>query len=241
MYVGTRPDNVGEACEIIGRELAKLHAEGVSADELERAKEHVKGRMVLGLESSGARMARLARGILFDVPVLSLDEMLERVDAVSAEQVAELAAELYDPERLAAACVGRDEELFRSAAGQGQRSPAELMIRVVVSGAAGRMGEAACEAVAGAEDLELAARADPALDSAPGARRSATPTWSVDFSTPDVALDNIRACLDAGVHAVVGTTGFDLDELRAARRRARARRAARRTSSSRPTSRSAPC
>lgn len=116
-YVGTRPENVGEACEIIGRELATLHAEGATADELDRAKEHVKGRMVLGLESTGARMARLARGVLFDTPVLSLDEMLARVDAVSAEEVAELAAEFYDPDRLAAACVGRDEDLFRSAAG----------------------------------------------------------------------------------------------------------------------------
>ena len=53
-----------------------------SHEELERAKEHVKGRMVLGLEATGARMTRLARAILFDVPLLSLDEMLERVDAV---------------------------------------------------------------------------------------------------------------------------------------------------------------
>ena len=59
MYVGTRADNVAEACEIIGRELAKLSAEGVSDDELARAKEHVKGRMVLGLESTSARMGRL--------------------------------------------------------------------------------------------------------------------------------------------------------------------------------------
>ena len=117
MYVGTRADNVGEACEIIGRELKTLHADGVSAAELDRAKEHVKGRMVLGLESTGARMARMARGVLFGVPLLSLDEMIERVDAVSAEEVAGLAAELYDPDGLAAACVGRDEEHFRTAAG----------------------------------------------------------------------------------------------------------------------------
>ncbi len=117
MYVGTRPDNVAEAAGIIGRELAKLHDGGITPDELDRAKEHVKGRMVLGLESTGARMGRLARGVLFDVPLLSLDEMLERVDAVTAEEVDALAAELYDPEAFAAACVGRDEELFRAAAG----------------------------------------------------------------------------------------------------------------------------
>jgi 4-hydroxy-tetrahydrodipicolinate reductase len=87
------------------------------------------------------------------------------------------------------------------------------MIRVVVSGAAGRMGEAACQAVAAADDLELAARADPALD-LPLAEALAEADVAVDFSTPEAALDNIRVCLEAGVHAVVGTTGFDLDELR---------------------------
>jgi predicted Zn-dependent peptidase len=116
-YVGTRADNVAEACDIIGRELGAIHAGGVTDDELARAKEHVKGRMVLGLEATGARMSRLARGILFDVPLLSLDEMLERVDAVTSDEVAELANELYDPSRFAAACVGPDEECFKAAAG----------------------------------------------------------------------------------------------------------------------------
>jgi predicted Zn-dependent peptidase len=118
MYVGTRADNVAEACEIFGRELTRLADEGVSDEELVRAKEHVKGRMVLGLEATGARMSRIARGILFEIPILSLDELLARVDAVSADDVAELAATLYRPDRLAAACVGPDEDCFRSAAGQ---------------------------------------------------------------------------------------------------------------------------
>jgi len=116
MYVGTRGDNVAEACEIIGRELTKLRDEGIGDEELARAKEHVKGRMVLGLEATGARMGRLARGVLFDVPLLSIDELLERVDAVTADEVGELASEVYDPEKLAAACVGPDEKCFRSAA-----------------------------------------------------------------------------------------------------------------------------
>jgi predicted Zn-dependent peptidase len=116
-YVGTRADNVAEACDIIGRELGAIHDNGVTDDELARAKEHVKGRMVLGLEATGARMSRLARGILFDVPLLSLDEMLERVDAVTSEEVAELANELYDPNHFAAACVGPDEDCFKAAAG----------------------------------------------------------------------------------------------------------------------------
>jgi predicted Zn-dependent peptidase len=115
MYVGTREENVREACEIIGRELASLRDHGVSAEELERAKEHVKGRTVLGLEATSARMSRLARAALFEVPLLSLDEMLERIQQVSAEDVAELATQLYDPERLSAACIGPKEEHFREA------------------------------------------------------------------------------------------------------------------------------
>ncbi len=117
MYVGTREDNVEEACEIIGRELRSLHADGISAAELDRAKEMVKGRMVLGLESSASRMSRCARAILFGVELFSLDELLARIDAVTPDDVAALAGELYDPETLSAACIGADEARFREAAG----------------------------------------------------------------------------------------------------------------------------
>jgi 4-hydroxy-tetrahydrodipicolinate reductase len=87
------------------------------------------------------------------------------------------------------------------------------MIGVAVSGAAGRMGRTVCEAVEGAEGMELTARADPALG-VELADALADADVVVDFSTPDAALANARACLGAGVHAVVGTTGFDLDALR---------------------------
>jgi len=89
------------------------------------------------------------------------------------------------------------------------------MIRVAVSGAAGRMGQAVCEAVEGAEDTELTGRADPALGVELAEVLGDTDVL-VDFTTPDTALANARACLEAGVHAVVGTTGFDLEALRAA-------------------------
>jgi predicted Zn-dependent peptidase len=115
MYVGTREDNVAEACEIIGRELGSLRSDGISDEELARAKEHVKGRMVLGLEATAARMARVGRSILYAVPLLSLDEMLARVDAVTEDDLAELARELYDPGGLAAACIGPSEDRFRAA------------------------------------------------------------------------------------------------------------------------------
>jgi predicted Zn-dependent peptidase len=114
-YVGTREDNVEEACSIIGTELARLRSEPVSAAELARAKENVKGRLVLSSESTAARMARISRATLFNLPIDSLDEMLAKIDAVTVEGLAELAAELYGPERLSAACVGRDESRFREA------------------------------------------------------------------------------------------------------------------------------
>jgi predicted Zn-dependent peptidase len=117
MYLGTRGDNVGEACEIIGRELGSLRDKGITAAELERAKEHVKGRMVLSLESTAARMTRIARSMLFDVPLLSLDQMLERVEQVTADDVDALAADFYAPERLSAACIGPEEGRFRDASG----------------------------------------------------------------------------------------------------------------------------
>jgi 4-hydroxy-tetrahydrodipicolinate reductase len=87
------------------------------------------------------------------------------------------------------------------------------VIRVGVSGAAGRMGETVCEAVEGADDLELVGRADPSLD-APLADVLEDAEVIVDFSTPEAAPGNVRESVAAGVHAVVGTTGFDLDALR---------------------------
>jgi 4-hydroxy-tetrahydrodipicolinate reductase len=76
------------------------------------------------------------------------------------------------------------------------------------------MGEAVCEAVGEAEDLELTGRADPTLDSSVSDVVGEADVV-VDFTVPDTVLDNVRTCVDAGVHAVVGTTGFDLGELRA--------------------------
>jgi predicted Zn-dependent peptidase len=114
-YVGTREDNVEEACSIIGAELTRLRSEPVSADELTRAKESVKGRLVLTSESTAARMTRISRATLFGLPIDSLDEMLAKVDAIEVDDLTELAQELYGSERLSAACVGRDESRFRDA------------------------------------------------------------------------------------------------------------------------------
>lgn len=115
LYVGTRPDNVMSAMEVIATELARLREDPASAEELARAKENAKGRMVLALESTSARMNRLGSNLLAGTPLLSVDEMVERVDAVSVEDLQQLVTELYDPAMLSAAGVGPDEELFKSA------------------------------------------------------------------------------------------------------------------------------
>jgi predicted Zn-dependent peptidase len=115
LYVGTRPENVGEALKVIGRELRRLVEDGVAAEELERARENVKGRTVLSMESTSTRMNRLGSSVLMGVPVLSLDEVLAAFDAVTVDDVNALARELWRPESLAGAGVGADEDAFRSA------------------------------------------------------------------------------------------------------------------------------
>jgi 4-hydroxy-tetrahydrodipicolinate reductase len=89
-----------------------------------------------------------------------------------------------------------------------------MTIRVAVAGAAGRMGATVCETVEAAEDLELAGRADPALGRPLEAVLDDCDVV-VDFTRPDTALENATTALEAGRHAVIGTTGFDVAALRA--------------------------
>jgi len=86
------------------------------------------------------------------------------------------------------------------------------VIAVAVSGAAGRMGETVCRAVEAAEDMRLTGRADPSLDT-PLADVLGDAEVVVDFTQPHTALENARACLEAGVHCVMGTSGADFSEL----------------------------
>ena len=88
------------------------------------------------------------------------------------------------------------------------------MIRVAVAGAAGRMGQAVVAAVESAEDMQLTGRADPALDTTL-ADVLGDAEVVVDFTQPDTALANALECVAAGVHVVIGTTGFDVEPLHA--------------------------
>jgi predicted Zn-dependent peptidase len=115
LYVGTRPDNIGEAMDVIGTELRRLVEDGVGQEELDRARENAKGRTVLAMESTLTRMNRLGSSILMDVPLLTVDEVLQAFDAVTADDVVSLSRQLFDPARMSAAAVGSDEDAFRSA------------------------------------------------------------------------------------------------------------------------------
>jgi predicted Zn-dependent peptidase len=112
LYFGCRPERLDQVVETVGRELVRLTKEPVPEDELQRAKEHLKGRMILGLESTSSRMTRLGKAVITDTEILSLDELAARVDAVTSEQVLELAAELYRPDRMSVVGIGSDEAAF---------------------------------------------------------------------------------------------------------------------------------
>jgi predicted Zn-dependent peptidase len=115
IYLGTRAENLHAAMEVVGTELDRVRAEPATPEELERSKENVKGRLVLSLESTTARMNRLGSSVLTGVPLLSVDELIERVDSVTIEDLEGLVGELFDPSRLSAAGIGPDAEPFRAA------------------------------------------------------------------------------------------------------------------------------
>jgi predicted Zn-dependent peptidase len=115
LYLGTRPDNVGRAMSVVATELERFRNEPASPEELERSKENVKGRLVLALESTTARMNRLGSSLLAELPLLSVDEMVERIDAVTVADLEELAQELYAPAQLSAAGIGAERSVFDAA------------------------------------------------------------------------------------------------------------------------------
>ena len=158
LYFGCRPERLEAVMETVGRELARIVSEPVPEDELQRAKEHLKGRMILGLESTSSRMTRLGKGVLTDTEILSLDELAARIEAVTPEQVLELAAELYRPATAVGGGHRADRTQFEgvvpadclaglwSRAG-GETDMDDARIKVAVCGALGRMGSATCDAV----------------------------------------------------------------------------------------------
>ena len=115
VYVGTREENLEACTEIVAHELASIAELGVRADELERAKENLKGRVMLSMELTSNRMSRLGKSLVTDSELLSLDQILAEIEAVDADGVAQLAHVLLAPEKLSAAAIGPSEERFLDA------------------------------------------------------------------------------------------------------------------------------
>jgi len=99
VYVGTRPEWGDRAVTAIQEEFGRLASEGLPADELRAVKDQVKGQLMLSLESTASRLFRLAGFALYDQPHLSLDQLLQRIEGVTLEEVAEVAARWFDPHR----------------------------------------------------------------------------------------------------------------------------------------------
>jgi predicted Zn-dependent peptidase len=115
LYVGTREENLAECLEIAAAELVDVAQGNFRPGELARAKENLKGRLLLSLESTSTRMTRLGKALVTGTKILSIDETIARVEAVTEAEVAALAGELFAPAGLSAAGIGPSEKRFRDA------------------------------------------------------------------------------------------------------------------------------
>jgi len=107
VYAGTSAGKALEVVDLILAEFRKLKQEPLSVEELTRAKDQVKGNILMGLESSNARMANLARQEMYFHEFITVDEIIARICEVTAEQVQEMARRLFDAERIAVTLLGR--------------------------------------------------------------------------------------------------------------------------------------
>ncbi|MFC1575030.1 M16 family metallopeptidase [Gemmatimonadota bacterium] len=97
VYVGTRPASAQRAVDAILEEMGKIARESLEPQELEQTKQQLKGQIMLSLESTGARLHRLAGFALHDEPFVTLDELLGKLDGVTAEEAAQVAEDFFSP------------------------------------------------------------------------------------------------------------------------------------------------
>jgi predicted Zn-dependent peptidase len=109
LYAGTAPDRAGEVLEVVAHELAEIREQGLRPRELEVARGHVRGSILLGLEDSAARMSRIGRSELVHGEVPAIDEVLARIDAVSLDDAARVTAEVLGNPRVLAVVGPCDE------------------------------------------------------------------------------------------------------------------------------------
>lgn len=106
IYAGTSPDNAVSVMDLIKLECERVARQGLAFDELNRAKEQMKGSMLLSLESMATRMSRLAKAELYDEELLSPEEIVAKIDAVTGEDVQRLAERLFGNIPFSLALVG---------------------------------------------------------------------------------------------------------------------------------------
>jgi len=115
VYVGTRPATAEQASDAVRSELERVAAEGLTAADLDRIKQQVKGQVMLSLESTGARLYRLASFALHDEPFRGLDDVLARIDAVTQDDVVRVAGQYFDPALHLELRLGPDEAVAGAA------------------------------------------------------------------------------------------------------------------------------
>ena len=110
VYVGTREENLGECLRIVAEQIGQIVSDGPGSDELERAKENLKGRIMLSMEATSNRMSRLGKSLITDSELLDLDRILAEIEAVDEGAVAQLAEVILPAEALSVASIGPNEE-----------------------------------------------------------------------------------------------------------------------------------
>ena len=110
VYVGTREENLEECMRIVAEQIGILVTDGPRPDELERAKENLKGRIMLSMEVTSNRMSRLGKSLITDSELLDLDRILAEIEAVDAEAVSQLAEVVLAPDLLSVAAIGPNAE-----------------------------------------------------------------------------------------------------------------------------------
>ena len=229
VYVGTREENLAPCLEIVAEQIADVAAGNFRAGELDRAKENLKGRITLSMESTSNRMSRLGKSLITDTELLSFERIIAEIDAVEPEGVAELAsASCSRPSgsRPPGSARARRGSSARSAACTRAPRP-RRGVKVALFGARGKVGSAlAPGARGGGPRGDAGSRRRPDL---------AAHDAAIDFTWADVLAENVTRCIEAGVPCIVGTTGATSPPLGTLARERASR------SSTRRTSRSARC
>jgi len=106
VYAGTEKKNLNQVIDLVLAEFKKMKHEGLTAREMERAKEHIKGSLVLGMESTASRMSYLAKTEFYYQRAITIDEIFEKVDRVTNEDIIKLACKYLKDEYLTLTVIG---------------------------------------------------------------------------------------------------------------------------------------